>query len=90
MNSDRKQPTTPEWRNSDPRLDFIDRKRVSIIILRPHHSGGHFEAGTGQAEMKHGWSILTSFENHSAVLENDSWDPAWFWVQAPEYPMRLR
>jgi hypothetical protein len=81
----RTQPMRPEWRNSDPRLDWMDVKRISIVILRPSSEGnGKWEAGTGHCEMKHGWSISTSYDNHSYVGEGEEWDAGWFWVVAPE------
>jgi hypothetical protein len=80
-----KQPLKPEWRNSDPRHDFIDLKRVSIVILRPAASGkSSWEAGIDQAEMKHGWNVITSFDTHPYVGEDEKWDTAWWWVRAPE------
>ena len=79
------QPVMPEWRNTDPRVDFIDMKRVDIVIIRPDQKGnGRWESGMGYAEMKHGYSVLTSFENHPFVNENEKWDSAWFWIVAPK------
>jgi hypothetical protein len=74
----------PEWRNTDPRVDFIDMNRVEIVIIRPSINCNGWEAGIGYAEMEHGYSVWTSFENHKHVNENEKWDPAWFWVRAPE------
>lgn len=82
------QPAKPEWRNSDPRIDFIDLKRITIVILRPSAKGnGVLEAGIGHAEMKHGWSVITSFDDgHRMIGEDDKWDTAWMWIPAPEKP----
>jgi hypothetical protein len=77
-----KQPPVPEWRSSDPRNDLVDRKRASIVILRPSLTG-HHDAGTGHCEMKHGWHISFTGEP-GRILEN--WDPAWLWVLAPTQP----
>jgi len=78
------QPIKPEWRNTDPRYDFIDMKRVDIVILRPNIKGnGTWEAGIGYAEMKHGYCVITSFDNHKVVSEEGDWDPAWLWIETP-------
>jgi hypothetical protein len=79
------QPIPPEWRNSDPRIDFVDLKRVDIVILRPSLKGkGLWDAGMGYCEMKHGWSITTTFDEHKYVSEDEDWDKAWLWIPAPQ------
>ena len=78
------QPAIPEWRNSDPRIDFCDLKRVEIVILRPNIKGrGLWEPGMGWCEMKQGWSVDTSFLEHGVVGEDKEWDQDWYWIPAP-------
>jgi hypothetical protein len=73
----------PVWKTTDPRSELIDRKYAAIVILRPHPKGrGKLEAGTGHAEMKHGWHVSTSFESRPMVSD-DPWDPAWLWTLTP-------
>jgi hypothetical protein len=75
------QPAQPEWRNSDPLSDLVDRKRANIVILRPDVHGDRMEAGIGICEMKHGWHVTVMFGAERRVIE--TWDPSWFWVLAP-------
>jgi hypothetical protein len=71
------------WKNTDPRIDIY--KRARIVILRPSLlGGGILEAGVGQVETKNGYSILTDFENHSWVSEDEKWDEAWYWIRTPD------
>jgi hypothetical protein len=68
-----------KWSNEDPREALIGRNRALIVVVRPSVRGG-LDAGTCTIEMKHGWFIHTSFEDHPDV---DVWDPAWLWIPAP-------
>jgi len=71
-----------EWKTGDPREALVGRKHASIVILRPNRRGGKsWEAGTAHVEMKHGWHIHTSFDDHTSI---DKWDPDWRWTLAPE------
>lgn len=74
-----------EWKNTVPRIDLCDLKHASIVILRPHHNGRAWEAGVGQVEMKHGWSVWTSFENHPRIGD-EAWESSWLWTLAPVMP----
>lgn len=38
----------------------------------------------GYVETKNGYSVLTSFEDHPVIGENDKWDELWLWIRAPE------
>ena len=70
-----------DWKSSDPLVELIGMKRADIIILRPHQSGVRWwDTGTGQVEMKHGWSIFTTFENRRVL---DEWPEGWLWSLAP-------
>jgi hypothetical protein len=40
-------------------------------------------AGTADVEMKHGWFITTSFEDHRSI---DVWDKDWMWTLYPRTP----
>jgi hypothetical protein len=80
------QPAQPEWRNTNPLHDLVDRKRATIVILRPSLKG-HYEATVGYCEMKHGWSISIDFSGERPRTIED-WDPAWLWCLAPERSMR--
>lgn len=66
------------WHNSDPRHVWCDR--YTIVIVRPSLSGG-LEAGVGDVETQHGYSVLTSFDDHKLVAEGDTWDPSWRWTE---------
>ena len=75
----------PEWRSTNPLDDLVDRKRANIVILRPALTGGHYIAGMGYCEMKHGWHVALSFAGeHAGFIEK--WDPAWLWCLAPNQP----
>ncbi len=72
-----------DWKASDPRVELIDQNQAVLVLLRPHPNGQtRWEAGTGFAEMKHGWQVLTSFENCPSVSE--VWPEGWLWILAPE------
>jgi hypothetical protein len=76
------QPAQPEWRNTNPLHDLVDRKAAIIVILRPALEGHHYDAGTGYCEMKHGWSVHLSFLGEPGRIIEE-WDPAWLWCLAP-------
>lgn len=69
------------WYSTDPRVELIDRKRADLVLLRPSSSGFGWEAGMGQAEMKHGWVIFTSFKECGGSV--DDWCTDWRWALAP-------
>ena len=71
-----------EWSNKDPRDPINKIATFNIVILRPSLTGV-WEAGLGTVEVEHGYCVLTTFENHSIVGENDDWDPIWLWIRAP-------
>lgn len=74
-----------DWNPSDPRVVLVDRKWAAIILLRPHPTGKtRWEAGTGHAEMKHGWHVSTSFESRPMI--SDEWPEGWLWAFAPGMP----
>jgi hypothetical protein len=62
------QPLQPEWRSSDPLCDLVDRKSADIVILRPSIKGGHYDAGMGYCEMKHGWHVHAFFGEESLLI----------------------
>ena len=62
------------WSNEDPRLTIY--KRADIIIVRPDG-----KTGKARVETHHGYSIITSFDDHGSI---DDWDQDWFWIHAPE------
>jgi len=70
-----------EWKNTDPRDEIY--KRATIVIVRPSLNGAP-ETGIGHVETKNGYSVLTDFEIHSMVSEDEKWDEAWWWIRAPE------
>ena len=73
-----------DWKSGDPRSELVGLKHAAIVILRPHRDGGkRWEAGTAHVEMKHGWYIHTSFDDHSSI---EKWDPDWLWTRAPGRP----
>ncbi len=72
-----------DWQNCDPRSVLVDMKRVTIVILRPNATGkARWEAGLGFIDTKDDWCVLTTFEDHSMVRDED-WAPDW-WTLAPD------
>ena len=72
-----------QWRRCDPREHFW--KRGSIVVFRPSPIGqGLFDAGVGTVETKNGYSVLTSFQEHPLVGEDDRWPEGWLWIEAPD------
>jgi len=66
-----------KWKNTDPR----EEGRSDIIILRPSLSGFNSKiVGLGFVDVKTGWSILTSFEDHKLIGADDKWDNTWTWI----------
>ena len=70
-----------QWKRTDPRLAI--NKRAEIVILRPAVSGGFWAAGMGSVETKNAYSVLTSFDDHPLVGEDEEWDIDWRWSLAP-------
>ncbi len=69
-----------EWKYTDPRLDI--NKYANIIICRPSLQGNdHLEAGTAHVEVKHTYSIVSSFEDQKY---SEDWSQDWCWIYAPE------
>lgn len=73
-----------EWQSTDPRHELSGRKWARIVILRPNPKGFGWEAGMGHVEMKHGWHVSTSFAEKPHVGGEDTWDPTWLWIEAPD------
>ena len=65
------------WSNEDPRISIY--KSAKIVIVRP----GGFGTSLADVETKHGYWILTSYEDHPVIDAAEEWDQDWVWIFAP-------
>ena len=78
----------PEWKNTDPRVELIDRKRASIVVVYQDADGP--KASLAHVETKHSWSVFVTLPvgdgRHEFVGPDIDWDDSWQWTLAPQVP----